>query len=123
MLLRLLRGGWAGCLCLVLCGCLPPTENQADEQKNPHYLAGKEKLAALDYKGAIESFERAVEDNPRAALAHYELGVLYENRENDYAAALYHYNKALKLRPTSYPADNIRQRIPGCKQELVKADS
>jgi LysM repeat protein len=56
-------------------------------------------------------------------LAHFELAVLLETRENDYAAALYHYNKALKLRTNGYPADNIRQRIPGCRQELAKADS
>jgi hypothetical protein len=123
MLSRLLRGGWAVLFCLCWCGCPRPAENQTDEQKNRHYVAAREKLAALDYKGAIESFERAVEDNPRSALAHFELGVLYETRENDFAAALYHYNKALKLRPNAYPADNIKQRIPGCKQELVKADA
>jgi tetratricopeptide (TPR) repeat protein len=77
-------------LCLALAGCTPTAETQMDEQRNPHYLAGKEKLGALDYKGAIESFERAVEDNPRSALAHFELGVLFEQREADYAAALYH---------------------------------
>ena len=110
-------------LCLGFSGCTPTSETQLDEQRNPHYLAGKEKLGALDYKGAIESFERAVEDNPRSALAHFELGVLFEQRESDYAAALYHYNKALKLRPNGYPSENIRQRIPACKQELVKADS
>src|SRR5262245_33839997 len=94
-----------------------------DEQKNPHYQAGREKLSALDYKGAVESFEHALEDNPRSALAHFELGVLFDEHENDYAAALYHYNKALQLRPNDHPADIIRQRIPACKQELVKADS
>jgi tetratricopeptide (TPR) repeat protein len=110
-------------LCLGWAGCSPVAETQLDEQKNPHYQAGKQKLSALDYKGAIESFERATEDNPRSALAHYELGVLFDQHENDYAAALYHYNKAVKLRPNGYPADNIRLRIPACKQELVKADS
>lgn len=80
-------------------------------------------MKALDYKGAAESFERALEDNPRSMAAHWELGVLFDQHENDYAAALYHYNKALKLRPNSDRADIIRQRIPGCKQELVKADS
>jgi LysM repeat protein len=64
-----------------------------------------------------------VEDNPRSVLAHFELGVLFEQHANDYAAALYRYNKALKLRPGEYPAENIRQRIPACKQELLKADS
>lgn len=110
-------------LCLWMSGCSPTAETQLDEQRNPHYLAGKEKLGALDYKGAIESFERAVEDNPRSAFAHFELGVLYEQHESDYATALYHYNRALKLRPNDHPAEIIRQRIPGCKQELVKADS
>ena len=109
--------------CLVLSGCSPTAETQLDEQKNPHYLAGMEKLRALDYKGAVESFERALEDNPRSALAHFELGVLFDQHENDYAAALYHYNKALKLRPNDHPADIVRQRIPGCKQEMAKADS
>jgi len=123
MLSRVLRGGWAVLFCLCWCGCPRPAENQSDEQRNRHYVAAREKLAALDYKGAIESFERAAEDNPRSALAHFELGVLFEMRENDFAAALYHYNKALKLRPNAYPADNIRQRIPACKQELVKADA
>lgn len=110
-------------LCLGLSGCSPTAETQSAEQNNRHFRAGKEKLAALDYKGAVESFERSLEDNPRSALAHFELGVLFEQHENDYAAALYHYNKALKLRPNDYPAENIRLRVPACKQELVKADS
>jgi LysM repeat protein len=123
MLLRLQCCALALVLCLELSGCSPVAETQVDEQRNPHYRSGKEKLSALDYSGAVESFERAIEDNPRSALAHYELGVLFDQHENDYAAALYHYQKAVKLRPAGYPADNIRQRIPACKQELVKADS
>lgn len=110
-------------LCVAMSGCSPTAETRLEEQQNSHYQAGKDKLSALDYQGAIESFERAVEDNPRSALAHFELGVLFEQHANDCAAALYHYNKALKLRPHDYPAENIRQRIPGCKQELLKADS
>lgn len=117
------RGVFAVLLSVGLCGCPRPAENETDEQNNPYYRAGKEKLSALDYKGALASFERAVEQNPRSALAHFELALLYEQRENDYAAALHHYQRALKLRPHAYPADNARQRIPGCKQELVKSDS
>lgn len=123
MLLRLRCPALLSLIYLALSGCSPTPEAQLDEQKNPHYQAGREKLSALDYKGAAESFERALEDNPRSALAHFELGVLFDEHENDYAAALYHYNKALKLRPNDHPADIIRQRIPACKQELVKADS
>src|SRR5262249_22520644 len=74
-------GLWRCALTLMLgfglSGCSPTVETQVDEQRSPHFQAGKEKLSALDYQGAIEEFELALEDNPRSALAHYELGVLF----------------------------------------------
>jgi LysM repeat protein len=118
---------WCLTLTLALCaavpGCSPTAETRLEETQNPHYRSAQESLKALDYKAAIASFEKAVEDNPRSALAHFELGILYEQQVNDFATALYHYNQALKLRPNEHPADVIRQRIPACRQELVKADS
>lgn len=123
MLLRLSAGALMLAFCVALAGCNPNSERQSAEQDNSHFKNGREKREALDYKGAIEAFERALEDNPRSVLAHFELGVLYEQHEADYAAALYHYNRVLKLRPSGYPSDNVRQRIPACKQEMVKADS
>jgi len=30
----------------------------------------------MDYPGAIEEFEKALDVNPRSAAAHYELGIL-----------------------------------------------
>lgn len=77
----------------------------------------------MDYAGAVESFEKSLQQNPRSVLAHFELGLVYEQHLGDYAAALYHYGKALKLRPAGYPAETIHQRIPACRQELLKADS
>ena len=110
-------------LVLAAAGCVRTAEGPREEQKNPFYLAGKERLQAMDYPGAAESFERALQDDPRSVLTHFELGVLYDTRLADYAAALYHYNKAIKLRPVGYPADTIKLRIPACRQELAKADS
>ena len=110
-------------LCLAIAGCTPFTETRSDEQKDPHFLTGKSRRKNLDYNGAIEAFEKALEANPRSAFAHYELAVIYDEHENDYAAALYHYNRVLQLRPNAYPADNARQRIEVCKQELAKSVS
>jgi LysM repeat protein len=115
-------------LCLLLlaaglAGCLPSGDNALDEQKDPYFLAGNRKLSSFDFKGAAESFERAVETNPRNASAHFQLGVLYEQRiseENSYAVAIYHYDKFLQLRPKSQFADIVKQRIIACKQELAK---
>jgi LysM repeat protein len=111
----------------LLFGCSPTREAQLDEQRNPYFIEGKDRIGSRDYKGAIAAFEKALEVNPRSPLAHFELAVLYEQhsdqREDDYVAALYHYNQAVRLRPNAYPADNARQRIASCKQELVRSQS
>lgn len=114
-------------ICFGLSGCFPPAEGELDEGKNPYFVKGKERVKERDYQGAIEAFQQALKENPRSALAHYELGMLYEQhgnqKEDDYVAALFHYYRAMKLRPNAYPCENAMQRIPGCKQELLKSDA
>ena len=110
-------------LCLGLTGCLPSGESQLDEQKEPHFLTGLKRYNSMDYKGAIEAFEKALEINPRSASAHLELGVLFEQQEKDYAAAIYHYDRFLRLRPQSDKANPVADHINACKQELAKTVS
>ena len=109
------------------CGCDSPKGADLDEQKNPHFIEGKDRTRARDYKGAIEAFQRALDANPNSALAHFELGMLYEKHDEDnewrYVLALYHYYRAYELRPNAYPADNAKVRIQACRQELAKTES
>jgi LysM repeat protein len=74
----------------------------------------------MDFTGAIEEFEKAVKANPDSASAHFELGWLYEQKEPDPAAAIYHYEQFLKLRPDYNNPTAIRDRINNCKQDLAK---
>jgi tetratricopeptide (TPR) repeat protein len=104
-----------------LCGCLPSASDPREEQNESHFKAGKSRVNSLDFHGAIESFERALEMNPRSASAHFELGWLFNEKEPDPAAAIYHYEKYLKLRPNADNAELVRQRINACKQDLAKA--
>ncbi len=108
---------------LVAGGCLPSGQSQLDEEKEPHFLAGKSRVNAMDYKGAIESFEKALEANPRSAAAHFELAILFEKEETDPAAAIYHYGEYLKLRPRAENGDVVRLRVMACKQELARTVS
>jgi len=107
-------------LCLALAGCRPGVAGKRDEQKDPYFLAGKNHLQSRDYQAAIEMFEKALDVNPRSASAHFELGILYEQQQGDYASALYHYQKAVALRPDLISADLARQRVQECKRELAK---
>src|SRR5216683_6058610 len=110
-------------LALGLCGCLPSGHSPLDEEKEPHFLAGKSRVNTLDYQGAIECFEKALEANPRSALAHFEAGLLYEKHKQDHAAAIYHFERFLELRPGSGYAEVVRQHILACKQELARTIS
>ena len=94
-----------------------------DEQKEPHFLAGRNLVSQMDFKGAIASFEKALEVNPKSASAHFELGWLYEEKDNDPAAAIYHYEQFLKLRPNSSEAELARGRINTCKLDLARTVS
>jgi LysM repeat protein len=110
-------------LCALVNGCMPQSQGQLEEEKEPHFIEGKRALTQMDYKGAVDEFEKAVEANPRNASAHLELGLLYERQdlEPDPAAAIYHYQQYLKLRPNSDKAEAVQGRITNCKQDLAKA--
>ncbi len=114
------------CLLLILllsfAGCDSGPETSLDEQKDPHYLNGRSRVSNQDYKGAIEEFEKALEANPRSASAHFELGWLNEEQAKDFAAAIYHYERHLRLRPDSDYAERAKDRIRACKMDLVKTE-
>lgn len=105
---------------LALCGCNPPGQSVADEEKEPQFLIGRSRVNTMNFAGAIEAFEQALEKNPQSGAAHFELGWLYAEKESDWAAAIFHYQKYLKLRPVANNAETVRQQIFRLKQELAK---
>jgi tetratricopeptide (TPR) repeat protein len=114
---------WATLVLLCGCwiGCSPLGERGRDEEKDPNYLTGKNRVAALDHLGAIDAFERALAADPRSAAAHLELGLIHQQYlATNWARAIYHFEKYLELRPKANNADLIRQRIAQCKLELAK---
>jgi LysM repeat protein len=101
-------------------GCGPSRDSAADEEKDPHFQTGMTRKQALDYAGARESFEQAVENNPHSAAAHFELGLICYQNVNDWAGAIYHFERFCKLKPDSNKVDAAKQFIAACKQELVR---
>jgi len=111
--LFLLLGGVGGCV---------RGDNRVDEEKDPHFQRGRSLASEQDFKRAADEFEKALESNPHSAAAHFELGWLYDTKLNDYAAAIYHYEKHLQLRPDSERAALVKDRIRGCKQLLANTE-
>ena len=100
-------------------GCCAPGQGQTDEEREPHFVLGQSRVNAMDYPGAIDAFEQSLEANPQSAAAHYQLGMLYEEKMPDPAAAVYHYERYLKLNPNASNADVINQHIDACKRQLA----
>lgn len=98
---------------------MPSSQGPQDEQKEPYFLTGKARENTLDYKGAIEAFEKALEVNPQNGSAHFELGLLYE-KDSDFSAAIYHFERYLRLRPESDRSQLVKDRIMQDKMELSK---
>ena len=108
----------AGSLGFVLAGCAPGQE-RSSEEKEPHFVLGQSHVNAMDYPGAIEAFEESLEANPHSAAAHFQLAMLYEDKVPDPAAAIYHYERYLKLNPNASNAALIKQHVDTCKQQLA----
>src|SRR5690349_16343543 len=109
--------------CMALSGCLPSPQRMVDEEKEPHFLEGKRRVNAMDFAGAVDAFERALQANPHSAAAHFELGVLYDQRKAEPATAIYHYNRFLDAHDSGEKAQRARERIVACKQELARTVS
>lgn len=103
----------------MLAGCLPSGSSD-DEEKEAHFQTGRARVNGMDYGGAIEAFQKALEVNPQSGAAHFELGWLYADKQPDPAAAIYHYERYLALRPKADNAETIKQHIFRLKQDLAK---
>ncbi len=102
------------------CGCGFLANRAQDDQRDPHFLRGKSLAESLDYAGAVEAFEKALEANPNNASAHFELWWLYEQKLRDHAASIYHGDRFLRLRPQDPAKPRIFERRTASIQELAK---
>jgi LysM repeat protein len=116
---RTVSSVFAVCLGVALNGCDPSDQNGADDEKEPHFVLGQNRVNAMDYSGAVEAFEESLEANPHSAQAHYQLAMLYGEKENNPAAAIYHYQQYLRFDPKAPNADIVNQHINSCKQQLA----
>jgi LysM repeat protein len=116
---RLVVGATVLSLGLGLGGCDSSGQGTADDEKELHFVLGQNRVNAMDYQGAVEAFEESLEVNPHSAAAHFQLAMLYDEKESNPAAAIYHYQQYLRYEPNASNAEVVQQRIYTCKQQLA----
>lgn len=112
------RLGVVACLAVLLTGCYPPERSTAEESHPLIETAVARKSTSP--REAAKLLDQALAENPRLARAHWELGLICLNNTSNYAAAVYHFQKVLELRPDWPHASTTRQLISNAKLELVK---
>ena len=90
-----------------------------DEEKEAHYLAGKNRLYSHDFRAAKAAFEKSLLVIPKSAAAHLELGLLNYEQFGNYAEAIHHFQRMLEFRPDHPVADRIKDQIQACKLALA----
>jgi LysM repeat protein len=105
---------------MALGGCEPSAPNAADDEREPHYVLGQNRINAMDYQGAVEAFEASLESNPHSAAAHYQLAMIYSGMVSNPAAAIYHYQEYLRFDPKAGNAEVVTGRIYTCKLQLAQ---
>ncbi len=69
---------------------------------------GNRYLKQRDYRGARNAYLSALQLDPGYADAHYNLGVVYFFRLQDYPRAIYHFTRYARLNPQAPDLDQVR---------------
>ena len=86
---------------LVLGGCSPPDTPFARIRSEAALTRGERHLGTEELDAALEEFRRAVELNPKLAVAHSNIGFIFR-RKGDFEAAAKAYAQAVKLNPFAF---------------------
>lgn len=106
-----------------LSACGPSTtRTEQQDEKNPYFVKAKKKMyQERDHKEALKYFKLALDQDPNNAAAHLELGLLYEEKMQDYAYAIYHYRHYLELRPQTEKTELIKQFVDRCQLAMASS--
>ncbi len=93
-------------------------ENVVSEEKEPHFVRGREELRKGNIQEAMSAFAKVVEKRKDAPESHFELGNIYLNLK-DPIFAIYHFRKFLELSPNGPVSDLARQLIETSRKRFA----
>jgi len=86
-------------------------QNNDPDYEPPAFRAARERFELRDFDGAVRLYHEVLRENPDMARAHFNLGLIYDERYGDHISAIYHYRHFLRLKPDSPEASSVIQWI------------
>ena len=102
-------------LLISLAGCSGAGALDERDERDPIYRRAQAHRRAQDFDKAIELYNKALERKPNLAMAHLELGFIYDEYKEDYIRAIYHYQRYLEMRPTAEKKQLVTDLIQHAK--------
>lgn len=59
----------------------------------------EQKMAARDFRGAVNSYEQALDGTSKTSEAHFRLGLIYAEKLDDPVSAVHHFRRYMELSP------------------------
>jgi len=88
------------------------------EKQHPKISQARLLVQQQDLEGAEQLLQEALRDNPELALAHLQLGMIYQTREVP-VDALYHFKRYIAARPDGEKAQILQQVIEDERRRLA----
>lgn len=104
---------------LLLTGCgKNGAQLDAADEKDARVSKGLALVQQKDISGAIKQFEEALAKKPELGRPDLELAIIYQQKQN-YARAIYHYERYLEKRPLTEKRPLIQEWIKQAKVSLA----
>ena len=59
----------------------------------------EQKMAAQDFRGAVDSYEQALDGTGKTSEAHFRIGLIYSEKLDDPVGAVHHFQRYIELSP------------------------
>lgn len=82
-------------LAIVLAGCDRSPFDKVERGMDQ----AEQRQAAQDYRGAVSSYEQALDGTAKTAEAHFRIAVLYADKLNNTIGAVHHFRRYMELQP------------------------
>ncbi len=100
---------------LLVNGC-----SNSDSSSHPLILRAENAKAAGDYDDAAKYLQRLVDQKPDSYTAHLALAELYDNQLKSPYKAVYHYERALELKPDLTDAEIYRKLSLAARKKTIE---
>lgn len=91
----------------LLAGCDQVFQDQSKRSLDK----AEKKYAEGDFRGAVQSYEAALDGTAKTAEIHYKLALTYDDKLKNPLGALYHFQRYLELNPSGPRAKDTRNFI------------